>query len=254
MKLLGAKAGLEYFSKSFLALLYPPHCFGCERPIENGHYVCEDCFAQIEKVSPPFCQLCCTPLASEDIDLCENCAHRKRHFDLARSFGFYQDEEGVLERMIKALKYKGEKALAKELARYLAQAVADRREKFEKITFVPQTRRKQRERGFNHAQLIAEQLGRLLKKETIEALVKIKDTRPQVELRGEERLQNLKNAFLANKSQCDNILLIDDVFTTGTTVDECSRALKRAGYKRVFVLTVARTKAKHKEEADAARD
>lgn len=242
MKLLGA----------ILALLYPPHCFGCESPIENGHYVCEGCFAKIKKVSPPFCQLCCTPLASEEIDLCRWCAHRKRYFTRARSFGFYQNEDGVLERMIRALKYNGERALAKELARYLAQAVADMREKFEMITFVPQTPRKQRERGFNHAQLIAQKLGELLQKETVQALVKIKDTRPQVELKGEERLQNLKNAFLANEPNCDNILLVDDVFTTGTTVDECSRALKRSGYKRVFVLTVARTK--REEEADAARD
>lgn len=247
MKLLGA-------IESFLALLYPPHCFGCQRPIEKGHYLCEGCFAKIKKVSPPFCQLCCTPLASKDIDLCGNCAHRKRHFDLARSFGFYQAEEGVLERMIKALKYNGEKALAKELARYLAQVVEDIRAKFELITFVPQTPKKQRERGFNHAQLIAQHLGELLQKEAIEALVKIKDTRPQVELTGEQRLQNLKNAFLANQPRCDNILLIDDVFTTGTTVSECSGALKRAGYKRVFVLTVARTKFKRQEEADAARD
>jgi len=247
MKLLGA-------IESFLALLYPPHCFGCGRPIENGHYVCEGCFAQIERVLPPFCQLCCNPLASEDIDLCESCAHRKRHFDLARAFGFYQEEEGVLERMIKALKYNGEKALAKELARYLAYALEEMRGKFEKITFVPQTRKRQRERGFNHAQLIAQQLGKLLQIETTQALVKIKDTRPQVELKGEERLQNLQNAFLANEPICDNILLIDDVFTTGTTVEECSRALKGAGYQRVFVLTVARTKFKLEEEADAARD
>lgn len=249
MKLLGAKAGLEYFSRSFLALLYPPHCFGCERPIEDGHYLCESCFEKIERVAPPFCQLCGSPLASKEIDLCEDCAHKKRYFDLARSFGlYYPGEEGVLERMIKAFKYNGERALAKEFARYLAQAAEDMREKFELITFVPQTRKKQRERGFNQAQLIAQRLGKLLQKETVQALLKIKETRPQVELRGEERLQNLKNAFLANEPSCDNILLIDDVFTTGTTVNECSRALKEAGYKRVFVLTVARTK--HKEEAD----
>lgn len=226
--------------QSLLQLLYPPKCPLCEAPIEGARFVCQGCLARIARVRPPWCVRCGEP--QEGHDLCQRCAYQEVTFERARSYGFY---EGDLAELIRILKFHGERALAWELAQLLAQLLEEGlfSEPIDGITFVPMSPESERLRGFNQAELLAECLGQLVKVPVFATLRKIRQTRPQVELSGKERIENVKGAFAPQgPTRCEKILLIDDVFTTGATATECSRTLKAAGYKRVYVLTLARTR------------
>ena len=110
------------------------------------------------------------------------------------------------------------------------------------ITYVPMEKKKEKKRGFNQAELIAEELGKILGKKVVPLLRKVRETRSQTELNEEERLINVKNAFSAiSKVLPDNVLLVDDIWTTGATMKECSKVLKKAGVKNIFGFTLART-------------
>lgn len=234
-----------------LALMYPPHCPLCETSFVRGRdarFVCADCLSALDdaRIRAPYCLRCGAPL-SQDVDLCEGCAHRETPFERARSFGLY---EGPLARLIQLMKFGRERALASELARPLARALGEGRERdrgrvelpAEAITFVPMSAKSQRARGFNQAELLARCLEGRTGRPVHATLRKARETRAQVELAGQERRENMVGAFAPlGPARCDDILLVDDVFTTGATVEEGARALLDAGYERVFVLTLART-------------
>ncbi len=228
--------------RSTLMLLYPPACIACQEylPEWDGRtFLCASCQATLQRLVPPWCARCGEPLTNNMVDLCVRCATHEVPFDRLRSFGLY---EGILADLVLAFKFEGERALVRQLADYLFEATdAEMREQAEAITFVPMTARAVRIRGFNQAELLARRLGRLLSKPTISALRKVRETHPQVELNAQERLANLKAAFSARKdSRYEKILLVDDVYTTGATLAECSRALRAAGYEEIYALTLAR--------------
>lgn len=237
-------------------LLYPPHCYLCNAPIEAG-YICPACYAGLPRPDPegPLCARCGGPLLEADpgagTDLCPGCANRPWFFEEARFFGFY---EGGLAELVKGLKFGGERALARELARYLFEAGEGLLARAEALTFVPLTETKLRQRGFNQAELLARELGKLARLPVIPALAKVRETADQTALGPQERLENVRDAFApVGRARCERILLIDDVYTTGATAEECSRALRAGGYEEVYVLTVARTRWEWKEAGDASR-
>lgn len=241
LQAVGAAAGV-----GALKLLYPPRCPLCEIPLNHDvdafrlRYVCERCLSQIQRVTPPWCMRCGDPLNGQG-DLCERCAYQEIPFECACSFGLY---EGTLARLVQLLKFHGERALTRELAPLLVQVLEQENltEKIDGITFVPMSRRGLWVRGFNQSELLARRLGALAKEPVFATLWKYRETRPQVDLSGQERLENLKDAFAPlAPARCQDVLLIDDVYTTGATVAECSRVLRVTGYSRVYVLTLART-------------
>lgn len=231
-----------------LKLLYPPHCPLCQADLASSEestkrlrFVCEGCLAQIRRVEPPYCARCGDPLLESGLDLCNRCGHEEIPFERARSYGIY---EGALSRLIQLLKFHGERALARELAPLLAQMLhqEDWAERIEGITFVPMSRKSFSRRGFNQSELLARHLGKILNKPVFPTLLKTRETQPQVDLSGEERLENLKDVFAPlAPAHLESVLLIDDVYTTGSTIKECSRALCTAGYQHVHALTLART-------------
>jgi ComF family protein len=236
-----------------LKLLYPPHCYLCNAPIAaEAGYICSTCYAGLPRPKPdePECARCGGPLtAGADADLCLDCANRPWFFNEARSFGFY--EAGLAE-LVKGLKYGGERALARELARYLLEAGEGLLARAEALTFVPLTEAKLHQRGFNQAELLARELSKLAKLPVVPALAKVRETADQTALKPQERLENVHGAFApVGRARCERILLVDDVYTTGATAEECSRALREGGYEEVYVLTVARTR--WKEASDGAQ-
>jgi ComF family protein len=238
---------------SHLALLYPPACASCETELsewDGRTYLCASCAATIARLAPPWCVRCGEPLASRMIDLCERCATQDVPFERLRSFGRY---DGVLADLIRALKFGGERALVRQLTDYLCEAAdLEMSEHIQAITFVPMTRRAVRARGFNQAEFLARRLGRMLSKPAIPVLCKIRETRPQVELSAAERQENLREAFIAGKDpRYERILVVDDVYTTGATLTECSRALQAAGYEKIYALTLARAPLAQDADADA---
>lgn len=238
---------------SLLALLYPPACVSCQAALiewDGQACLCPSCAAKIAPLAPPWCLRCGQPLASSAIDLCERCAKSDLPFERLRSFGRY---DGVLAELIRGLKFGRERALVRPLADHLCEAAdLEMRERIQAITFVPMARRAVRARGFNQAELLARQLGRHLAKPVVAVLRKVRETRPQVELSAAERQENLREAFVARKDpRYEEILLVDDVYTTGATLRECSRALRAAGYEKIYALTLARAPLAQDADDDA---
>jgi len=144
--------------------------------------------------------------------------------------------------VLHALKFGHERAVARFLSQRLA-AYFNTVEPFgdvETITYVPMSRRDRRKRGFNQAQLLANGLGRQVGIPICKTLAKVRATSPQAALSARERRSNLRGAFQLIRSGTEKVLLVDDIYTTGSTVQECARTLKSGGYKAVYVLTVAR--------------
>ena len=224
---------------ALVSLFFPPSCPVCGEAGEDG--ICRSCMKGVRPIQPPLCTLCGAPFVSAVLPehLCGECMKRERSFSIARSAGLY---EGTLLEAIHLLKYRGRVPLARPLASILAVTVdcAD----YDIITPVPLHRRRLQERGFNQSLLLA----RYLAKESRLSLdyVNLRRTRataPQTGLQGRERKSNVKRAFSVKKSMAfagKRVLLVDDVYTTGATVTECSRVLKAAGAREVGVLTLAR--------------
>ena len=176
---------------------------------------------------------------------CELCVEHPPHFTIARSFGEYG---GALRELLHLLKYGGMEPLAKPLGKRMA-AVA-RREAFaacQAVVPVPLDPERKRQRGYNQAELLASAVARELGLPMLAArsLRRVRPTTTQTGLSRTQRRENVKDAFVADKSLVAGriILLVDDVMTTGATLDSCARALCTAAAREVLALTVARTPA-----------
>ncbi|MBI4460091.1 MAG: ComF family protein [Acidobacteria bacterium] len=176
--------------------------------------------------------------------LCGLCRRRAFRFEQARSFAAY---EGTLQSLIQRFKYDGLRPLAQPLSELLAEA-ARRLEphSWDLILPVPLHRRRQRQRGFNQAELLASRLSKTLRVPLgTKDCVRIRDTRPQTGLRAAERRKNVAGAFHVPRPESVSslrVLLVDDVLTTGATVNACAQALGEAGARGVWVATLARAK------------
>ncbi len=237
---------LARVAEAVLDLFYPPQCAVCAKPFLEGEraFICDTCEERIERIDQRHVCRCGIPLP-ETLDLCPACVNGESVLEQMRSFGWYyeerEDPHHVPSVLIRIFKYGGERALLPLLAGYLDQAGQPLRSLVEQITYVPMYPKKERRRAFNQAELLARELGRLWDVPVVCALDKITDTQPQVNLPHEARRENIRGAFrLANFIPCDSILIVDDVCTTGATLNECGRILKESGIERIYGLTVAR--------------
>jgi ComF family protein len=201
--------------KSLLDLFFPPRCEVCKKPGEEA--LCPICFDQIRFMKP--------------------------------QLGIYSAAayEGVIKTSLHRFKFQRRKNLAEPLGillvRYLSQALDFKMKEIEGIVPVPLHPRRLRERGFNQVELIARVIGRYFERPVIAALERIKNTHPQFDLPPERRRENIKGAFrVADCRPVYNrkLLLLDDIYTTGSTAAECCKILKIAGAKQVEILTLAR--------------
>jgi ComF family protein len=229
----------------FTGLLYPPACVQCDVPVGVGEYLCARCAASAERVRAPFCATCSEPFSGEieGTFSCPNC--RQRHFAFECAVSAYRSR-GLVRDLILRFKYRHEYYLRRQLAAWLAAGLADeriRRRPAHAIVPVPLHARRQRARGFNQAAAVCPLLGAVAGLPTWPALRRLRFTETQTHLSRAQRLRNLRNAFVAVPRwpvAGADLLLVDDVFTTGATVDECARVLCRAGAASVRVLTIAR--------------
>ncbi|MFQ5586871.1 MAG: double zinc ribbon domain-containing protein [Thermodesulfobacteriota bacterium] len=225
--------------KSLLDLFFPPSCPICEEGRNDG--ICPSCMAGVRLIRSPLCSLCGLPFSSPvSLDhLCGDCMKHRKAFSVARSAGTY---EGKLLEAIHLLKYKGKTAIARPLGALLAHVIDGR--SYDIITPVPLHRKRLRERGFNQSLLLARGVAKRLKVPVDYLnLKRIRATTPQINLSGNERRVNVRKAFEVGNGVVfsgKRVLLIDDVYTTGATVSECSKALEKAGAREIGVLTLAR--------------
>lgn len=198
---------------TLLDILFPKYCLGCGR---EGLYICKKCELFILEVN---------------------------NFGSLTSFWEYN---GIIKEAIHQIKYNG----AYDIVRELVDKKDFEIEKDTIITYVPMYIKKQKKRGFNQAEIIAKEVGRKTGFLVVKMLEKIKETKDQAKLNREERLENLKDSFREARPLKKlrslmrgraSILLVDDVYTSGATMEECSKGLRKAGVKNISYFTLART-------------
>jgi ComF family protein len=231
--------------REIASLLYPPTCTICAASVCSQEYLCADCEAKLSRIVPPFCAKCSEPFdgAITTAFSCANCAHRLLYFDAAVSA--YRSR-GIARHVILNFKYGRQIHLRHLVSRWLVAAFDDERlreREFDVIVPVPLHPARERERGFNQATLLAEQLEPRLSVPVRSVLQRVRYTTTQTAFDRSERIQNLRNAFRLRKNadvRDLRVLLIDDVLTTGSTLSECARVLKKNGARSVCAATAAR--------------
>jgi ComF family protein len=253
------KAGFAgRLAQSLFSVLFPSDCRICRAPLLNISRlpVCPECLAGIVPIRGKVCSICgervlsSYAVADEDGLLrCPVCRRVRRPFACAAAYGSYED---ALRKLVHLLKYDGVRPAAAVLGGMLAEAISTLRPAFTHnavlLVPVPLYKGKRHQRGFNQAELIARHALKLLKTNALELrsdiLVRTRDTHSQIGLTSHQRRENLRGAFAVSRAPevtGREILLVDDVYTTGTTVTECAKVLRRAGAAQVRVATVART-------------
>ena len=228
-----------------VSLLYPATCTICGENVRAGEYLCDGCDAKLTRIAAPFCATCSEPFegAIDSTFTCANCAHRTIYFEAA--VAAYRGR-GIVREVIHQFKYARQIHLRHLVARWLRAALDDERLRdchFDLIVPVPLHPTRERERGFNQAGLLSELLSAQTSVRSRRVLERVRFTTTQTALDRSERMENLHNAFRLRKNadvRGLRVLLIDDVLTTGSTLSECARVLKRAGAISVHAATAAR--------------
>jgi len=243
---LGGK--MKGYVKSFLELLYPEKntCFICnvyDSSIDDK-YICSDCEKKLIKIVPPLCIKCSKPIDYASDCLCPDCNVYEKSFEAAKSPFSY---EGIIKECIYNFKYYNKpyfyKFFGNLLLRYMNEINYTN---FDFITSVPLHKSKMRTRGYNQSQLLAKYMSDKLSIPYADVLKRTVKTTKQSQQSKDERKKNLKGAFAVKyphtntKIKNRSVLLVDDVYTTGSTADECSNTLLNFGVSKVYVITIAR--------------
>lgn len=227
-------------------LLFPYSCPVCSvlLPVA-GDGLCDNCLQSVARIQSPLCPVCGREMSDSALGdhLCGTCLAKKPPFLTASAVSHYQEPVSSL---LQSLKYQGDTTVLPALQGVINLYGPIVLAKEDRIIPVPLHTRRLRQRGFNQAVLIARlffpgETDRIL----LDSLQRIRHTAPQAGLDGMARRKNLRNAFIVRNTgelKGRKVILVDDVFTTGTTVAECSRALLGAGAREVSVLTVARVR------------
>ncbi len=224
-----------------LSLFFPHACACCGRYIKDFSYlyVCPSCYFSSASLPGPLCEKCSKPIAFAETGICRECREHKKHFSYAAASAVY---EGAVRELIHCLKFYNKRGAARVLARRMAGNININVKDFDVILPVPAAQKRREERGYSHTRILARELSRLWGIKVCEGVKKIRETPPQNSLDRKERLVNLKGAFKAEK-RFDNkkVLVLDDVYTTGATMNEMSKALLKAGADKVAGVAAARS-------------
>lgn len=249
---------LHRTAEDLFSVLFPSECRICGLPLLNISRlpVCPDCLAEIHTILGKVCSICgervlssyaeCDP---DGMHRCPVCRRIERPFLRAVAYGSY---DGGLRELIHLLKYNGVRPAGNVLGRMLAEALVKLEAEFgaDKVLVVPVPlyKGKRRQRGFNQAELIARNAlnsrGNAQLQLASGILLRTRATQSQIGLTSHQRRENMRGAFAVSRAgevTGREIILVDDVYTTGTTATECARVLRKAGAAKVWVATVART-------------
>ena len=226
---------VERWRGQLLDLVFPPRCVNCRRV---GAGLCPDCLSKVQLVTPPFCSRCSHPLQYAD-QSCAQCRLHPLHIGQIRAVAYH---EGPVREAIHALKYNQRTDLVAPLCDQLESHLGRSPVEFDLITAVPLAPLRLRARGYNQAELLARALAARHSRPYVGGLQRLRETADQIGLGPKARRENVDGAFQAEGVlfRGQRILLIDDVCTTGATLDACAVALTQQGAKAVVGLTVAR--------------
>ena len=228
--------------KALLDVLLPPVCYVCRESCSGKYGLCEVCIAKIRYIPYPHCLKCGRRLANKET-LCRECASKKSPLERGWSCCYY---EGTIKECIHLFKYNRYIGLIDVFRDIAVNFIRKNNiaKKVDLIVPVPLHPAKRRGRPYNHAEVFASSVAKVIAiPADLKNLKKIKWTESQSELNKDKRLENVKESFLAvdkNSFSGRNVLLVDDVYTTGATINECAKALLDANANKVFSLTLAR--------------
>lgn len=232
--------------RTLLDIIYPVRCPICEEIVSpKEQRICKTCKDKLIYISEPYCMRCGKPIENEEEEFCSDCEHKHYHFE--RGFAVWVYNE-AMKKSIAGFKYHNKK----EYATFYIQEILRgydyqlRRLSIDAIIPVPIHKSKYLERSFNQAELLARGIGKELGIPVIrDMLIRGKKTVPQKTLSDKERLRNLSEAFeLNNKllsmdlAHIRTVLLVDDIYTTGSTIEACTNCLKSHGIKEVYFIVL----------------
>ena len=221
-------------------MLYPLRCPVCDKIVPPGQEnICGDCLPKLKLLTPPWCMKCGKQLA-EEAEYCISCREGKHDFERGRALYEYNSAAQSIYRF----KYGGRREYANFYGEQAVEYLGDyiRSIQPDGLVPIPLHPWRRAKRGYNQADLLAREIGRLMNLPVYsDLLVRVRNTVPLKKLNPQERQNNLKKAFNISKNdvKLNTILLIDDIYTTGSTMDEAVRVLKLNGVKRVCFLTLA---------------
>ena len=227
--------------EKFLDIFFPPRCAICDEVLITGSgHICSKCRSSLKLIKAPTCYKCGKEVANESVEYCDDCLKRPRSY--VKGFPVYKYVPPLTD-SIMALKYAGKK----EYAEFFADAIYDRykmpfgKMDIDALVPVPINKSKFITRGYNQAELIAEFLGKKMNIPVKSDIIdRVSDTKAQKGLTPEQREHNLHTAFAAvRKTDIRTVLLVDDIYTTGATIEACTRALMDAGVDKVYYTSVA---------------
>ncbi len=230
-------------SDTLLDLVFPPHCIGCG---VEGALICDSCQSALPGLEPPYCSRCGLPLAEKS--LCPKCSYQPPGIDGIRSVFLH---EGLAREMVHSLKYGNLKSLAGPLAGFMRRYLEDNPIPADIIVAVPLHASRLRKRGYNQAHLLAKKLGKSAGIAVCDgALTRARRTPSQVALKASDRSTNMSGAFVCTDDifSGKRVLIIDDVCTTGSTMDACAEVIKASTPLSIWGLTLSRENLKSQEE------
>jgi len=230
-----------------LDFLLPPLCLSCDAPVGTNQALCSECWGKIHFIASPFCACCGAPFEVPVGDgmLCGNCLNEPPHFSAARAAMLYDDAS---KRLILGFKSSDRTHPSHGLAAWMSRAGDAFWTEADYILPVPLHRWRLLKRRYNQSALLAHAIGRITGKKILaDALLRLRSTPIQGHRNRKQRQDNVHNAFALKRRYGDRlagktVVLVDDVLTTGATVNECSRILVKAGVKKVYILTAARVR------------
>lgn len=223
-----------------LDMVYPKTCPVCRKIPDKGTLICKSCEKKLSYIKEPQCMKCSKPILDKEKEYCYDCQEKAHSYIAGKALWIYDD---TMRRSIAGFKYGGSLEYAqfygRELARHYGKWI---KAHGDILVPVPLHRKKKRIRGYNQAEVLAREVGKRVQVPVAgEFLCRTKATLPQKELNDKERLKNLSQAFAVEKNHfftAEKVMLVDDIYTTGSTIEACAKVLYKAGIKEVYFLSI----------------
>lgn len=236
-----SKNPFKFFYGMLLDLFYPRRCPVCDKAVKPfGNLVCEECSKKIKYVKSPYCQKCGKELKDKREFFCHDCACKEHIYDKGMALFDYSSVADSIYRF----KYRERQEYAAYYGERMAYILGERILSLhpDALVPVPIHSSKKRARGYNQAEVLAKEVGRLLDIPVDTKLIKrVRKTEPMKNLSAQERQNNLKKAFKIchNDVKLSTIIIIDDIYTTGSTMDAMAYELRQAGVKNIYFAALA---------------
>ena len=224
-----------------VSILYPNVCPICGKTLKIKELLCKSCDKQLEYIKEPICKKCGKQLEIDEQEYCGDCKKYMHVYDSGLGIFAYTDD---IKKCIYDFKYNDMKIYAKFFGAKMAERSVDyiKHWDVDVIIPVPVSKEKYVKRGYNQAELIAKELSKQCGVPMDnKVLYRKKNTKPQKEMKREARKKNLEKAFIISRNvvKYKKVILVDDIYTTGSTIDECALALKEAGVSKVYFLSLS---------------